>query len=213
MRATSDSEYDRFSSVRRHQDALGKSRQISARCIDKRKQVDFEVLLTLYDGRNALVVEVICRNASGKGARLARIEPVRAVLEEGAYCGWAGASKALTNGYMYADPGRLEELGQSDRHAITSMWNMGFYRGAREEGLVIGYLENRVADGRISALYDRTASGGGLSLILESLYNVECTLEAGASSTSGRLIFNIAPDPFTAPKPMRKRSPTSNRSA
>jgi hypothetical protein len=202
IRATSDPEYHRSSSVRPFQDALGKGRQISARCIDRRKQVDFEVLLTLYDGRNALVVEVTCRNPSKKDARLARIEPVRAVLEEGSYCGWAEASKALTNGYMYPDPGRVEELGQSNRHAITSMWNMGFYRGAQEEGLVVGYLENKVATGRISAMYDRTVlplrSHGGLSLITESLYGVDYVLKAGASTTSERLIFNIAADPFTA---------------
>ena len=202
IRATSDPEYDRSTSVRPFQDALGKGRQLSAKCIDRRKQLDFEVLLTLYDGRNALVVEVTCRNPSEKDARLARIEPVRAVLEEGSYCGWAEASKALTNGYMYPDPGRVEELGQSNRHAITSMWNMGFYRGAQEEGLVVGYLENKVATGRISAMYDRTVlplrSQGGLSLITESLYGVDYVLKAGASATSGRLVFNIAADPFTA---------------
>src|SRR5689334_2265992 len=47
IRATSDPDYQRSSSVRPLQDALGKGRQISAKCIDRRKQVDFEVLLTL----------------------------------------------------------------------------------------------------------------------------------------------------------------------
>src|SRR5512143_2766764 len=55
-RATSDPEYQRSTSVRPYQDALGKGRQLRARCIDRRKQLDFEVMLTLYDGRNALVV-------------------------------------------------------------------------------------------------------------------------------------------------------------
>jgi hypothetical protein len=200
-RATSDPEYDRSTLVRPYQDALGKGRQLRARCSDRRKQIDFEVVLTLYDGRDAVVVEVICGNTSGTPTRLSRIEPVRAVLEEGAGCAW-GAGKALTNGYLYADPGQVEEIGGSNRHAVTSMWNMGFYRGAREEGLVIGYLENDVATGRLAAMYDRTMrtipSYDALSLTVESLYNVEYVLKPGAATTSGRVIFNIAPDPFAA---------------
>lgn len=201
-RATSDAEYHRSCSIRPCPDSLGNGRQISAKCIDRHRQIDFEILLTLYDGRNAFVVEVICRNTSAKDARLLRIEPVRAVLEEGGDCGWPGASRALTNGYLYSDPGRVEDLDQANRHAISSMWNMGFYRGEREEGLVIGYLENKVATGRISALYDHTVmpsrSGGGLSLVTESLYNVGFVVHPGATVSSGRLIFNIASNPFTA---------------
>jgi hypothetical protein len=202
MRATSDPDYSRTCSIRPCRNPLGNGREISARCIDRRRQLDFEVLLTLYDGRNALQIEVICRNASGKDLNVLKIEPVRAVLEEGGDCGWPDADKALTNGYLYADPGRLGDLGQSNRHAVTSMWNMGFYRGERDEGLVIGYLENDVATGRISAMYDHTVtparSQGGLSLIVESLYNMSFVLHPGASISSGKLIFNIAPDPFTA---------------
>lgn len=200
--ATSDPEYQRSYSIRPCQDSLGTGRQISARCVDLRRRVDFEVLITLYDGRNAVVVEVACRNASNKDLRMLRIEPVRAVLEEGGDCGWADAGKALTNGYLYSDPGRVEDLGQANRHAISSMWNMGFYRGASEDGLVIGYLENNVATGRVSATYDHTVmpsrSRGGFSLVTESLYNVGFVVRPGATVSSGKLIFNIASDPFTA---------------
>jgi hypothetical protein len=202
VRRSSEPEYRRTCSVRSLDDSLGKGHQITAQCVDQRKQVDFEVLLTLYDGRDAVIVEVICRNASTRNARVLRIEPVRAVLEEDGYCGWADASKVLTNGYMYPDPGRVEELGQSNRHATTSMWNMGFYRGERDEGLVVGYLDNKVATGSVSAMYDRTViparSHGGMSLIAESIYNVEYVLQPGASTSSGRVMFNIGRDPFTA---------------
>jgi hypothetical protein len=201
-RATSDPDYVRSCSVNPYKDSLGSGRQLVARCVDKHRQADFEVLLTLYDGRNALVVEVVCRNKSRTDVNLLRIEPIRAVLEEDGDCGWPDASKALTNGYMYPDPGRVEDLGQANRHAISSMWNLGLYRGERDEGLVIGYLENHVATGRISAWYDRTViptrSQGGLSLIVESLYNVGFVLRPGATISSGKLIFNIAADPFTA---------------
>ena len=201
-RSTSDPAYSRTCVVRSFQDRLGNGRQLFAKCVDSRRQVDFEVLLTLYDGRNALQIEVICRNMSNRDAKLLQIEPVRAVLEEGGDCGWPDAEKVLTNGYLYADPGRVEDIGQSNRHAITSMWNMGFYRGEREEGMVIGFLENSVATGRISALYDHTVmpsrSRGGLSLIVESLFNAELVLRPGAAISSGKLIFNMAADSFTA---------------
>jgi hypothetical protein len=202
VRRTSEAEYRRTCTIGSIEDGLGKGRQITARCVDHRKQVDFEVTVSLYDRRNAAIIEVVCRNASRKDIGIMRIEPIRAVLEEDAYCGWADASKALTNGYMYPDPGRVEELGQSNRHAITSMWNMGFYRGVQEEGLVVGYLDSKVATGRISAMYDRTViparSHGGMSLIAESIYNSGHLVRPGASVTSGRLIFNIGPDPFGA---------------
>ena len=201
-RATSDQDYRRSCSVRSCQDALGKGFQLSAKCLDSLREIDFEVLLTLYDGRDALVVEVLCHNPSASDAKLLRTEPVRAVLEEDADCGWADAAKALTNGYLYSDPGRVEDMGQANRHAITSMWNMGFYRGEREEGLVIGYLDNKVSTGRLSATYDHTVmpsrSSGGMSLIIESLYNVGFVLHPGATISSGKVIFNIAPDPFAA---------------
>lgn len=201
-RSASDSDYARTCSIRPFRNALGNGSQISASCTDHRRQLDFKVQLSLYDGRNALQIEVVCRNASAKGLNVIKIEPVRAVLEEGADCGWPDADKALTNGYLYADPGRLEDLGQSNRHAITSMWNMGFYRGEHSEGLVIGFLENNVATGRISAMYDHTVmparSQGGLSLIVESLCNTGFVLQPGASTSSGKVIFNIAPDPFTS---------------
>ncbi|MBS1804244.1 MAG: alpha-galactosidase [Acidobacteria bacterium] len=200
--STSDSDYARKYSIRPCRNALGNGRQLSATCTDHRRQLDFEIQLTLYDGRNALQIEVICRNASKSDLNLLKIEPVRAVLEEEADCGWPDAEKALTNGYLYADPGRVEDLGQANRHAVTSMWNMGFHRGEHSEGLVIGYLENDVATGRISALYDHTVtpaqSQGGMSLTIESLYNLGFVLRPGASISSGKVIFNIAADTFTA---------------
>ncbi|HET9803533.1 MAG TPA: glycoside hydrolase family 36 protein [Candidatus Acidoferrum sp.] len=202
VRATSDQDYARSAKVSSIRDALGHGRQISAQCLDRRKQLDFEILLTLYDGRNALVVEAICRNSSAKETRMVCIEPIRAVLEEGGECVWADAEKALTNGFMYPDPGRVEELGQSNLHAVSSMWNMCFYRGAGEEGLVVGYLDNSTATGRISAMYDRTLalfhSHGGMSFTAESLFGGGCVLRPGAGISSGKVIFNIAPDTFTA---------------
>src|SRR5512138_1299203 len=56
VRRSSEPEYLRTCSVRSLKDSLGQGRQITAHCVDQRKQVDLEVLLTLYDGRDAVIV-------------------------------------------------------------------------------------------------------------------------------------------------------------
>ena len=202
-RSTADPEYKRATEVRKVNDSLGSGQQLVARCTDGRGLLDFENRITLYDGRNALIVETVCKNASLRSPSVVQlIEPVRAIFNEGGACHWGGAKKVLTNGYMYYDPGRVEEFGRSSRHAVQSMWGMGFYRSAREEGLVIGFLENSAADGRIAAWYDSTVMTPRLlesfAVIAQALYNQGCVLKPGQSISSGRLIFNLSPDPFTA---------------
>ncbi len=200
-RSVADPDYARNVEVGRVRDGLGWGQQLVARCADRRSQLDLEVRVTLYDGRNALVFETISKNVSRQDSIVLRsVEPVRAVFDEGAACRVGGVEKVLTNGYMYYDPGRLEDFDRIRRRPTESLWNMCFYRGEQDEGLVVGYLENKVADGRISAWYDNTVilPGGGFALVAESLYNREMVLKPGASISSGRLVFNLAPDPFTA---------------
>lgn len=202
VRATSDSDYRRTAEVRRVSDPLGNGMQLVALCDDVRRQLDFEIRLTLYDDWKALVVEAIVHNTSPKDQLILLLEPVRAAYNEGGKCELSDVKKVLTNGYMYADPGRLQDFLRIDRVSAQSMWNMAFYRGESQEALVVGFLENDMADGRISAGYDNTAyphnSGAGFGLVAESSYNRECVLRAGSSVTSGRLLFQLAEDPFTA---------------
>jgi hypothetical protein len=204
VRATSDSDYRRTAEARKVSDPLGNGLQLVAFCNDVRRQLDFEIRLTLYDGRNALVVETIVSNTSPKDQLILLLEPVRAVYNEGGRCDFSDVKKVLTNGYMYANPGRLQDFLWIDRVSSQSMWNTAFYRDESHEALVIGFLENDMADGRISAWYDNTAyshnsgAGFGFALIAESSYNRECVLRTGSSVTSGRLLFQLAEDPFTA---------------
>jgi len=203
IQSTTDPEYERTIEVTTIRDVLGTGKQLVARCKNRRRQIHLEVAITLYDDTTTLVVETICRNSSPKDSLILRsLEPVRVVFDEGGACHWAGAQKTLTNGYMYYDPGRLEDFYHVRPRSAHSMWNLGFYRGDREEGLVVGFLENRVAEGHITAWYDRTVGHAslhdGFALIVESTYNREFVVKPGASVSSGRLVFNIAPDPFTA---------------
>jgi hypothetical protein len=171
VHATTDSDYRRTADVRKVSDPLGTGMQLVALCDDVRRQLDFEIRLTLYDDWKALVVETIAHNTSPKD-QLILLEPVRAVYNEGGKCDVSDIKKVLTNGYMYADPGRLQDFLRIDRVSAQSMWNMAFYRDESQEALVIGFLENDMADGRISAGYDNTAyphnSGAGFGLIAES---------------------------------------------
>ena len=191
-----DREYTRTAAVEQFRDALGTGSRIVARCTDSRRRLDFVIYITVYDDRDALVVEVLCRNASvDQPLMIHSVEPVRALADEGGFCHWPGASKALTNGYMYYDPGRLADFDRDRHYPTTSMWNIGLYRGEKEPGLAIGYLKNDAVDGRISVWYRYKED---LELVSESCYNRECVVKPGAGVSSGPLIFHFAADPFTA---------------
>jgi len=199
-RSTSDADYQRQIEVKRLADALGTGKQIIARCADGRKQLDFEVRASLYDGRDSVVLETICRNASADPILLQSLEPLRAVPEEHAYCHLPGVSRVLTNGQMYYDAGRLREAKAGEN--IKSWWDMAFYSGEKKEGLVVGYLENNFSQGRIAVGIANpetpSASRSGHALVAESPYQQEFLLAPGASVSSDRIVLNFASDPFTA---------------
>ncbi len=200
VRSTGDSDYTREIEVKPVADALGAGKQLVARCADGRKQLDFEVRATLYDRLDALVVEVICRNVSGEPIVIQSLEPVRAVREEDAACSWPGVTRVLTNGQMYYDAGKVREPKPGE--SIKTWWDLAFYTGDKKDGLVVGYLENNSSQGRITAGFARAESASGLdgriSLVAESTYEQQFVLKPGASVSSDRVMFNFAPNPFTA---------------
>ena len=197
-RSAADREYTRTVKVAKVRDSLGEGTQLVARCTDSKRQLDFEIHVSIYPARDALVIETICLNSSDKQSLvLQSIEPLRAEFCDGGECHWESASKVLRNGYMYYDAGSVEDFNVLRGHSVQGAWNVALYRDEREEGLVIGFLENNVAEGSI-IVAPHPIREHGFSVTAESQYNRDFILKTGARISSGRLIFNLAPDPFTA---------------
>ncbi len=66
IRMTADWDYAREIKIIDFADAQGRGKKLIALCFDARRQLDFEVRLSLYDEREALTVETIARNVSRK---------------------------------------------------------------------------------------------------------------------------------------------------
>lgn len=193
-RSTAEPEYTHTVDIKPFHDELGSGKQLLARCADARKQLDFEIRATLYDERDALLLEVVARNVSAAPLILQALEPVHADQ-----CSWPGTTRILTNGQMYYDAGRLKDFKPGE--SIKSWWDIACYAGPQKEGLVVGYLENKSSQGRITVRAAQSGPSGppeSFSLVAESNYEREFTLNPGVSVSSDRIIFNFAPTPFTA---------------
>ena len=200
VRSTAEPEFRRAVAVTKIGDALGNGEQLVARCIDGKRQLDFEIRVTLYGARPILVVETIVRNPSATEQLTVRsVEPLRATAEESGGLVWPGVTKLLTNGLLYSNPGRVLNFPADE--PIKSWWNVALFAGENREGLVVGYLENKSSLGQISIAPPKPPSSidpGALSIVAESAYQREFVLKPGASVSSDRLAFVVAPNPFAA---------------
>jgi hypothetical protein len=201
VRSVTELQYSRQVATTMVQNPLGAGQQLVARCTDTKRQLDFEVCVTLYEGWQICVVEGFCRNASSSQPIVVRsLEPVRALAEDSGGCVWPGATKVLTNGLMYYDPGKVKDLAATDK--TKSFWNVGLYAGEGHEGLVAGYLRNHASLGQVT-VYPGTADASSgvrevISLLAESTYQREFVLPPGARISSDPFAFVIAPNAFAA---------------
>jgi len=193
-RSTDEPAYRRALETTRSNDPLGAGRQLVVRCTDGERQLDFEVRVSLYDGRPAVLIEAECRNVSPQPIILESLEPVCALAETGGALHWPGLTKVLTNGPMYYDPGRIAELPSLASGALRSWWNVGFFQGYDREGLVCGYVDNQTALGQVSVSRDADA----IRLTAESVLAKGFELLPGRTVRSGRFMINLAPDPYSA---------------
>jgi alpha-galactosidase len=180
------------------QDALGSGSKIAAVCRDKQRGMALGIEISLYAERNALLVEARCSNESGAELRLRTLEPLRADPDVGGLCAWPYLSKSLTNGFLYADPGNLNDFSQTRNRPQHSVWNMGFAGWGADPGLTVGFVENDYAIGKIVASVASIGERQGMSLVAEAYFNKEFVLQPGASARSGRFALQIGPDPFSA---------------
>jgi Melibiase len=175
-------------------DGLGEGRQLIIRSKDKEKRLDIELGIVLYPSLSAVFIEAICRNVSMQPVTLQYINPLCAVIEEKGSLNWPQASKLLTNGAMYYDPGMVTGFYLPEKDLRRSWWNIGVFRGYRQEGLVCGAIENQTAQGQILT---RREPGNAISLVFESELS-GVVLQPGKQAHSNRFMMNIGTDPYAA---------------
>ncbi len=194
-RSTADPAYRHALDSAPFSDRLGRGRQLVVRSTDAERQLDFELRFSLYDGEPALFVEVECRNVSAQPIVIESLEPLCALAEMGGALHWPGVTKVLTNGPMYYDPGQVTALPTPTADALRSWWNLGFFRGYDQEGLVAGFVENQTALGQVIV---RRVDADTVALVAESVLAKGFELAPGRTIRSGRFLLNLAPDTYRA---------------
>src|SRR5215467_5244690 len=197
--SSSDPSLRRKSRMENIRDSLGSGTKIIAECSNEHRNFTLGIEISLYENRNALIVESTLHNDSDQPLFLRALQPLRAVAEENSLCTWKYASRSITNGFLYANPGNLNDISQSRNRQQKSVWNIGF---AGEElanpGLTAGYIESDFAIGTLEAAVASYGELSGLSLFTEALFNREFIVRPGGVARSGRFALQIAPNPFTA---------------
>jgi len=196
--SSTDASLVRSMRAERIQDALGAGRRIVASCVDSRRRLILEIEISLYEDRRALLIECQCRNHSTADLWLRAIQPVRAVPEESGLCAWNDRAKLLSNGLLYADPGKLQSFPRPHDPPVKSFWNMGFAGDNAGPGLAVGFIDSDFALGTIESAAGTYEDHAGLSLAVEAFFNREFVVRPGTAARSGRFAFQIASSPFAA---------------
>jgi hypothetical protein len=207
MTLAADPHYTRHSHLASSADPSLAGEQLVVSCQDMQRRLDLECRMTLLRDRPGAVCEVLLSNVSDQDMIVCAAEPLRALLDEHAGC-FFGAERVysrvhrvLRNGYLYSDPGEIIDTAWQGRRDVTSFWNAAFYTPASQETLVVGYLENRQAEGQIIATWDmsRIWQHGlpAFDLTARSLYHRTFVLPPGGRVSSGRCLVLLSADPFS----------------
>jgi hypothetical protein len=180
--------------------------QLRVQCHDTHRHIDLEQRITLLHDRSGAIVELILTNVSPEPVVVPHAESLRALLDErsGCFFGTGGiysrVHRVLRQGYLYSDPGEIIDLAWQGRRDISSSWHAAFHMPASQETLVVGYLENRDAEGQILASWDMSRvwrqGQPAFDLTARSLYHRAFVLPPGRHISSGRCLILLAPDPF-----------------
>ena len=197
----SNPRYNRSASAARINDAIGAGHQLVLAGADTRKEADLELRLAIYDDLDALFAEIAVRNPSAKPLPVSRLEPVRAQMDELGALLW-NADRILTNGYIYYDPGEMQDYVFTSRRSFESFWNIALHDSESRRTLVIGSIENIRADTKVAvmrepvAVWDRSIRG--LSLTVTCALNRTFELPPGALVASGKVMVHADEGPFRA---------------
>jgi len=127
--------------------------QLQVQCHDTHQYIDLEQRITLLHDCSGAIVELVLTNVSPEPVVVPQAEPLRALLDErsGCFFGTGGiysrVHRVLRQGYLYSDPGEMIDLAWQGRRDISSFWHVAFHMPTSQETLVVGYLENRDAEG------------------------------------------------------------------
>lgn len=195
---------------------LGTGKNLIIHAKDKKKKLNLEIHLSLYDNLPAVVVETVCKNVSAQNQIIRSIEPIRVLKTENGTLSVPSVSKCITNGEMYYDTGVIHEFGNkkdavtsghlkgvqlangsiaSETETIHSWWNAGLFSGYNKEGVAIGYLENNSGLGNL--LISKTGDNE-ISFLAESVYAPQLLLKPGKTISSNRLMIHIDSTPYKA---------------
>lgn len=179
--------------------------QLRAQGKDTQGKLDLEWRVTLLKDTPAAVFEIVVTNSSSEPLQLLRSEPLRLSLNEQAGCFFGATNngssvrKALTNGRMYYDPGKLFDFSTTGPGEIHSHFDIAFHCPDTRATMVAGFLENREAEGTFSAGWHPAGAEemlGAFNLTARAEYNDFYVLKPGASTSSGRLLVMFADDPY-----------------
>lgn len=201
-----DAAYTRRHRVAECREPAIAGQQLIVACTDAGRKLNLEHRITLLHDQPGAVFELVLTNVSNSDVELCHSEPVRALIQEGAGSlfdgqSWYSTTKVLTNGYMYYDPGQVLDAWAYGHRDFTSWWTAAFCRRDRHT-MVVGYLENRQAEGQIVAGWDfarnRPTRSAAMNLTARSLYNRAFALKPGCSISSGRVMLLLSANPFDA---------------
>ena len=167
-----------------------------------REDLDVAWKVSGLSDRAGGVIELTVRNKSAHDLNISQIQPLRALRADDAACEFgvkrrqSGVTKCLTNGYIYYDSGRLIDFGPGQSRKIESFWDAAFYQPDPRRVLFVGYLNNDIAEGRISAA--RLDGEAGFDLAATSLLHPAFVLKPGQSISSGKLMLLVSDDPWDA---------------
>jgi len=195
-------------------DSLGTARVFEYTAVNRQIGARITYRATIYHDFPGIAVEALLTNTSGKELKVYSIEPLH-VTEKNRGVVRGNFKKALLNGAMYYDAGRIHELGtpyvkgtyygemkgghfrstelDDNPETAYSWWNIGLFDSYTSEGLSIGYLGNNNSLGRIKWLMESPSTH---SLIVESVFYEGMSLPPGKTISSDPVLISKGADPY-----------------